>query len=183
MKITRDTIKPKTVFHCSTEEQAEELCKKLYELGYKWASGKSYLGNTQHDYFGENTCYCPYHNAYDEINYCKIKKYKIIEYELDEYELEKANKRIVELEQAIKHLQGSNENKQNRIKNLESKLEEYKNIDDVMNLDVDEFLCYFQKLTKDVSNGIEEMLLGDNTIIIVAWLERAKKMLDQFLFN
>ncbi|MEG0408998.1 MAG: hypothetical protein RR623_09005, partial [Bacilli bacterium] len=114
----------------STLEKANELLKKLDELGYKWNDGQSYLDDNGYSYYIEDTCYYPLCGEFDSLNFYESNNYKIIDYELDDdtdYKLllEKANKHIAELEAAIKHLQGSNGNKQNRIKNLLNELEEY----------------------------------------------------------
>ncbi|MEG1022366.1 MAG: hypothetical protein RSE50_12715 [Myroides sp.] len=128
MKITKNMIKPKTVFRCDTEEKAYELLKKLDELGCKWCDGQSYLKRDCYGVFREDTCYYPFYGEFSNSNFYSDDNHKITEYKLDDdadYKLllDKANKRISELEQAIKHLQRSNGNKESRIKNLKNKLE------------------------------------------------------------
>lgn len=140
MKITKSMIERYAVFHCDTKEKANELLNKLDELGYTWANGDSYFGNNKYGLYGENSCYSPFLGTLSNIGTYIIKNFKIIDYELDDdtdykFLLEKANYRISELGRAVKRLKGSNVNKENRIKNLESKLEEYKSIDGEIDYD------------------------------------------------
>lgn len=79
----KNLIKPNTVFHCNTQEKADELLKKAHDLKYTWNSGHSYLNKDYWHFRKENSCYYIYEGVYKEIKHCREDNYKIIEYILD----------------------------------------------------------------------------------------------------
>lgn len=87
MKITIGMVLAGTVFHCSTEEQADELCEKLDDLGYIWRCDCRYFNNTHFLDIGEGTYYdvrrgtCFHKYLYGPRYDGKIRK--VIEYEMD----------------------------------------------------------------------------------------------------
>ncbi|MDV3537876.1 hypothetical protein CMU94_01910 [Elizabethkingia anophelis] len=56
------------VIHAPTLEIAENICKKLHELGYKWNSGADYSDCKWNEY-KEDTCYCPKTGFYADKNF------------------------------------------------------------------------------------------------------------------
>lgn len=66
--------------HAPTQEIADKICKKFYELGMCWCNGESYLNNTNYNVNKENTHYYPYDGCYSDKNYtieCYSKVYTI----------------------------------------------------------------------------------------------------------
>lgn len=66
--------------HCSTKEQALELCKYLDSLGYKWASGDSYLKTTYWERYEDKTCYTPDAGLFGELDSCIKDRMNIIQF-------------------------------------------------------------------------------------------------------
>ena len=79
----KNLIKENVVFHCDTEEKANELLKKAHELGYKWQYGFSYLDNNYYIKCEEDTCYYINQGSYGGLGYYIDEGFKIIEYVLD----------------------------------------------------------------------------------------------------
>lgn len=75
MKVT--DLKQNEVIHCSTENEANELCKLMHESGLKWTTNKSYLKHNLWYNYKENTCYDPNLGTFSNLNYFNRKKYKI----------------------------------------------------------------------------------------------------------
>lgn len=80
-------LKINTLYHCDTEEKANELLNKLHDLGYKWSNDNaSLLDINEYENFGSKTCYsieenkkllCGHKDVLIELGY------KVTEYELD----------------------------------------------------------------------------------------------------
>ena len=47
------------VIHCPTEREAIAICQLMHDAGLRWSSGKSYVVETDWEYEGKETCYCP----------------------------------------------------------------------------------------------------------------------------
>ena len=75
MKVT--DLKENECIHCETEEQANAICKLMYEAGLKWRNGTSYLSKSNYSSHTSETCYFPKSGQYDELSYAKEENYKI----------------------------------------------------------------------------------------------------------
>ena len=73
-------MQPKTVVHCKTDEEANELLKWANSQGLRWHDGSSYLERT---YFGkfDEMCYYITRGEYCEKVYYENKGYTILEYD------------------------------------------------------------------------------------------------------
>jgi len=71
-------LKSRTVFHCETEEIANEFLKIAHDLGYKWWNGETYFDNNCWFLYEEMTCYNINESMYDECEYYNELCYEII---------------------------------------------------------------------------------------------------------
>ena len=90
MKLTKEMLYTGTVFHCDTEEKANELLSKLHELGFSWKCGQSLMSEDNCYYINRiNNCYEIYSDkttSYGGYDFYFKNNYKIIEYVLDKDE-------------------------------------------------------------------------------------------------
>lgn len=68
----------KTVVHCKTEAEANEVLKLADRLKFKWASNDSYLKYNFYDKYKENTCYDIVGGTYCSYKFNLIMQYNII---------------------------------------------------------------------------------------------------------
>lgn len=80
MRFNPNCYSNNTVMHCATEEEAENFCEYLHNLGYEWSSGIKYNETTYWECYQEETCYNFKSGAYDGINYYKARNFKILEW-------------------------------------------------------------------------------------------------------
>jgi hypothetical protein len=79
----QDYDSEKVVYHCPTEELAEDFCNKLDSFGYSWVNGDYLKTKTQWECFKELTCYtirCNKVMCSRIDNYTDCKNVTIIEY-------------------------------------------------------------------------------------------------------
>ena len=57
------------VFHCETEEIANQLLQIAHQHGHKWRSGESYLEKNSWHVYGKETCYYIIDNTYESLNF------------------------------------------------------------------------------------------------------------------
>lgn len=73
-------LQPKTVVHCTTEQQAITLLNWADSIGLKWLSGDSYR-DKRNFYLEEETCYYLNNGLCSSYDYCKIEGYTILSYD------------------------------------------------------------------------------------------------------
>lgn len=74
-------MRPNTVIHCKTKEQAKELLKWADSKGLKWCDGNSYLEENNWEKHREDTCYNLCVGAYSDKRDYKDCDYIILPYE------------------------------------------------------------------------------------------------------
>ena len=85
----------RTVVHCPTEISAIVFLNTLHSMGYKWASGNSYLNNSKWKNYEKNTCYFIEDGTYARLSYFQNNNYKIISvFDIPELSFKKEIKRI-----------------------------------------------------------------------------------------
>ena len=62
------------IFHCETEEIANQLLRIAHEHGYKWRTKDSYLDYNYWDKYCENTCYWIGDSTYNSIQYFETQR-------------------------------------------------------------------------------------------------------------
>ena len=80
MKFNIEDYKGNYVMHCKTEEEAEDFCRYLDNIGRKWHGGDSYVEFTEWNEYEEKTCYDFNDGYYAPISYYIINNYKILEW-------------------------------------------------------------------------------------------------------
>lgn len=80
MRFNIEDYKGKYVMHCKTEEEAEDFCRYLDNIGRKWHGGDSYVEFTEWNEYEEKTCYDFNDGYYAPISYYIINNYKILEW-------------------------------------------------------------------------------------------------------
>ena len=86
MELTSEMFYVETVFHCDTEEKANELLHKLHQLGYKWSDNELLTDFNNYNKYNRGSCYKIYNNKYITSQYYEYyhkRGNKIIEYVLD----------------------------------------------------------------------------------------------------
>ena len=70
------------VIHCSTEEQANILCKMMHEAGLCWSSGEEYVDNKWYMYYSR-MCYRPFTGTFGNKKFYEEDEdnFNIIEFE------------------------------------------------------------------------------------------------------
>jgi hypothetical protein len=74
-------MKPKTVVHCITEAQANELLKWADSKGLKWCDGSSYMEYNNWREYNQETCYYLYKGEFCDKKYYKAKGYTVLSFE------------------------------------------------------------------------------------------------------
>jgi len=98
-------LRGKEVIHCSTEKEADAICKLMDEAGLKWCSGDLYLAKNEWHEYEKETCYIPCTGEFGSINFLKSNGYII--YEASEFLKEKdmtREEKIEELQRQIDEL-------------------------------------------------------------------------------
>jgi len=79
MEITKEYLTQKnTVFHCETEEEANQLLKIADEFGLNWINGEYYLNKNNWEVYKEDTCYDFNDGAYCDSGWFKSNGLNII---------------------------------------------------------------------------------------------------------
>ena len=81
MKVT--DLRENVCILCETLEQANAICKLMYEADLKWNNGKSYLDFNYCDIYGPKICYFPKDGQCSDLDYAIEKNYKI--YKAEEF--------------------------------------------------------------------------------------------------
>ena len=74
----KEAIKPNTVIHCATEEEANRILGMAHELGYKWHTGENYENNTEWNCYNSTTCYYLFDGSFASYGYFEVRNYNII---------------------------------------------------------------------------------------------------------
>lgn len=94
-------IKSTLAIHCDTEEKAMKLLKVFDKLGYRWASGESYIEDTNWEIYEDKTCYTN-DGCYGDIEFFREEYNTNTILEFDEIEFEDASfKSCVEKIQSV----------------------------------------------------------------------------------
>lgn len=68
------------VMHCKTEEEAQNFCNYLHNIGRGWCDGKTYSNLTRWDIFEKNTVYCFNEGVCVHISKARQYGYHILEW-------------------------------------------------------------------------------------------------------
>lgn len=68
------------VMHCPTEESAEIFTRYLDSIGRAWKGGQSYIGKTNWERYGEDTCYWFDDNTYSDLAYFIGHQFEILSF-------------------------------------------------------------------------------------------------------
>lgn len=91
-------MQKKTVVHCETEEQANNLLKWADSKGLTWNRNHSYIIYNCFIRYKEKTCYHIYSGCYRGYDYFKKRNYKIYKYEeviMEDYDFVDENGNII----------------------------------------------------------------------------------------
>ena len=76
-----DYVDEDVAMHCDTKEKARIFCEYLHRLGLTWASGMSYLKETDWSDRKKNTCYSFNEGQHSSVCWYVINGYDILEFD------------------------------------------------------------------------------------------------------
>lgn len=100
-----DYVDEDVAMHCDTKEKARIFCEYLHRLGLTWASGMSYLKETDWSDRKKNTCYSFNEGQHSSVCWYVINGYDILEF--DDFDWSDYGYRGLQGNDLLKILEGS----------------------------------------------------------------------------
>lgn len=100
-----DYVDEDVAMHCDTKEKARIFCEYLHRLGLTWASGMSYLKETDWSDRKKNTCYSFNEGQHSSVCWYVINGYDILEF--DDFDWSDYGYRDLQGNDLLKILEGS----------------------------------------------------------------------------
>lgn len=94
-------LKENECISVETEQEAIELCKKFDELGLKWTTGESYLGNSRWWFYANKIAYVPHSGTYSLADNLELLGYTVYPAKLFITPVDYYSKRLIEFYQAF----------------------------------------------------------------------------------